>query len=764
MPGVNVVVKGATIGAITGADGKYSITVPDKNVALVFSFIGYGTQEVLVAGKSVIDVALVSESKALEEVVVIGYGTQKKSDLTGSVVRVNMTDKVLVNNVNLLQSIQGDTPGLNVTGGGALAGDEPSLSIRGQTSLSASDAPLIVLDGIIYNGSISDINVNDVETIDILKDASAAAVYGSRSANGVMLVTTKKGKTDKPRFTLNSTYGFQNFTKDLPVMNAEQYAVRLVDYYWEQQLYAWYKTNPTDATGRPVRPDVTDRNVVAVTLRSQEEKDNYLAGGHDIDWIDEVSRIAPMQNYDLNFSGKTDRSNYYISGSYTDQDGVLLNDQFKRTTVHTNIESKVTDWLTLGLTSSYSYRDYSGLEASLSAARSASPFASMYNAIGEYPLYLVGELYQPHPFNRLTVPNKDLRNNLFVIVSAKIVVPKITGLVYDFNYSNTYNTTKNNTFWPVTVPEGMNNNGLATKALTEERSWIYNNILTYARTFGNVHSVNATFLYSREYRSGESTNPQAQGFSNPALIYNGMQNGTVPALSTGAWEEKSISYMGRVNYTFKDRYMITGTVRKDGFSGFGPNNKFATFPSLSLGWVASEEPFVKNVKWLNFLKLRASVGVNGNQGIGRYSSFAKMSSTSYVYGATTAIAVYPSSLGNSDLGWESTLSYNLGLDYAVLDSRISGSIDVYKAKTSNVLVSRALPPATGYASVWANIGEISNDGIELGLTTVNIKGQLRWETKFQFSLNRDKITKLYGGANDKDIGNSWFVGKPISAI
>ena len=763
MPGVNILVKGTNIGSLSDLKGNYSITVPDKNAILVFSFIGYSTTELPFNGNSVISVALVSDIMNLDEVIVIGYGTQKKSDLTGSVVRVNMDGVEKAANLSITQALQGTTPGVNVTGGG-MAGSSQDISIRGQTSLSASDAPLIVIDGIIFNGSINDINIQDIESIDVLKDASAAAVFGSRSANGVMLITTRKGKSEKPLFDINMYYGFQNMTNNpMDVMNPEQYATHMVDFYWEQSLYNWYKTMPVNSTGKPVRPDVNDPNIVVTWLRTQEEKDNYLAG-KTIDWVKEVKQQAPLQNLDISVSGKTARSNYFISGSFVKQKGIVLNDQFTRTTLHTNFENKITDWFTIGLNSSYSLRDYSGLEASLASARTASPFAGMYNTIGKYPMYLVGELYQPHPFNRLTVPNKDLRNSLFVIVSAKIVVPKITGLTYDFNYSNTYNTSKNNTYWPVTVPEGATNNGLATKVITEERSWIYNNILTYARNFGTNHSVNATFLYSREYRSGENTNPQAQGFSNPALIYNGMQQGTVPAITTGAWEEKSISYMGRVNYSFKDRYIITGTIRKDGFSGFGPNNKFATFPSLSLGWVASEETFLKNTKWLNFLKFRTSVGVNGNQGIGRYSSFAKMSSTSYVYGGTTAIAVYPSSLGNDDLGWESTLSYNIGLDYAVLDSRISGSIDVYKAKTSNVLVSRSIPRSTGYGSVWANIGEIGNNGIELGLTTVNIKSPLRWETKFQFSINRDKITKLYGGEEDKDIGNSWFVGKPISSI
>jgi TonB-dependent starch-binding outer membrane protein SusC len=764
MPGVNIIIKGTTIGTITDANGKYSINVTDRNAVLIFSFIGYGTMEIPISGKTVIDAALTSESKALEEVVVIGYGTQKKSDLTGSVVRINVAGTEKAGNLGLLQAIQGTDPGINVSGGG-LSGSEQDLSIRGRTSLSASDRPLIVVDGIIYNGAINDINIQDVESIDVLKDASAAAVYGSRSANGVLIITTKKGKTEKPLFNLNAYYGFQNMTNNpMKVMNGEQYANRLIDFYWESALYTWYKTMPTSDAGRPVRANSNDPNVVVSYLRSQEEKDNYLAG-HTIDWIKEVMRKAPVQNYDLSVSGKTGRTNYYLSGSIVKQKGILLNDQFTRSTLHSNFENKITDWMTIGVTTSYSYRDYSGLECPLSAARTASPFANMFNSVGGYPMYLSGgELYQPHPLSNLIVDNLDLRNNLLNILSAKIDIPKIKGLTYDFNYSNTFNVTKNNTFYPSTVAAGSNNNGLATKVHTEERSWIFNNIVTYLRTFGTDHKINATLLYSKEYRRGETSNLQATGFSNPALIYNGLQLGTVPTVSSGAWEEKSLSYMGRLNYSFRNRYLLTGTIRKDGFSGFGPNKKFATFPSLSLGWVLSEESFLKSIDWLNFLKLRTSVGVNGNQGIGRYSSFSKMSTSAYVYNGITSVTVYPNTLGNADLGWESTLSYNVGLDYTVLNSRITGSIDLYKAQTSDVLVSRSIPGSTGYASVWTNIGGIGNKGIELSLTTVNIKSVLEWESRISFSLNRDKITKLYGGESDKDIGNSWFVGQPISAI
>lgn len=766
LPGVTVVLKGTNTGTVTDVDGKYSLSNVPANATIVFSFIGFTSSEVVFINQNEINVTLKEDFRQIEEVVAIGYGTMKKSDLTGSVSRTSIGDKASLTTNNLIQALSGTTAGVNIQASG-LAGAEPNLSIRGATSLSASDKPLIVLDGIIYSGDISNINIGDVESVDVLKDASAAAVYGSRSANGVLLITTKKGKTEKPTISFNMSSGFQEMTNNpMRVMNGEEYSIKMVDFYYQQSLYNWYKTNPTSATGKPVRPDMTDRNFVATKLNSQEERDNYLAG-KEVNWVDEVLRTAPISNYNLSFSGKSDRSNYFISGSYAKEEGIQMNDQFSRVTIHSNIESKISDWLTIGLISSYSHRDYSGLEAELGSgitggARACSPWAN--NKIGSpnYDLFLTGEVYMPYPLNTLYVDNSNTRNDLFLVGNAKVSIPWVKGLNYEFNYSNTYSSRNNNTFYPATTQGGYANKGQGSKKPFEQRNSIANNILSYARTVGD-HQINATLLYSWEEAVAQGSTLTAQIFDNPALGYNNMSLGTLQTTASEAWQENSIAYMARANYTFKNRYMVTGTFRRDGFSGFGPTNKFATFPSVSVGWVVSEESFMKDMKGL-YLKLRTSYGVNGNQGIGRYSSLSTMSAASYVYGSATAISIYPNTLGNKNLEWESTSSLNFGLDYGLFDNRISGSVELYKANTSNVLVKRALPPTTGYSSVWANIGAIENKGIEFNLNSVNLKGTLKWTTNFNFSLNRDKITELYGGENDQDIGNAWFVGEPIKAI
>src|SRR5690606_20503093 len=380
----------------------------------------------------------------------------------------------------------------------------------------------------------------------------------------------------------------------------------------------------------------------------------------------------------------------------------------------------------------------------------------------DYDIYLGGELYQPYPLVYLEIDNKDVRNELFAIGRAVVDVSWIRGLRYEFNYSQTYFNTEVNSFHSNRTPQGSTNRGYAIKEPKEQRNWILNNIVTYIRDFGN-HQINSTLLFSRENIRGSTSSLTAEGFNNESLGFNNMGIGEVATVGSTAYEENSLAYMARVNYTYKSRYLLTATVRRDGYSGFGKGNKWATFPSISIGWVPSEEAFLRD-KGL-YLKVRSSYGVNGNQGIGRYSSLSRMGTTYYIYGSNTAIGLFPETLGNPDLSWEETASLNIGVDFGVLNNRITGSINGYTAKTENVLVRRQLPPAAGYPTVWANIGGLANKGLELELNTVNIEGpMINWKSNFVFSINRDKITRLYGSDSDADIGNAWFVGKPIEAI
>lgn len=764
IPGVSVYLKGTTLGTITDADGGYLVKNVPANGTITFSFVGMKNQELPISGRSVINVALEEESVDLQEVVAVGYGTQKKKDLTGSISRVSMEGKEMSSITDISGALQGSTPGLNATAG-SNAGEAGSLSIRGKTSLSASDSPLIVVDGIIFSGSITDINVSDIETIDVLKDASSASVYGSRSANGVIAITTKRGKSEKPKINFNSYFGIQDLsnTDKTKVMNGDQYAVRLVDYYYQQSLYTWYKTNPTSADARPVRPDVANRELVATYLRTAEEQENYL-NKKEVNWVDEVFRVAPVQNYNLSISGKSEKSNYYISTSYLDQQGILLNDKFKRLTFMSRFESKITDWLTIEFNPLFSHRDYSGVSADADYALLASPLGNKVNDSGNYPVYIAGESYSYHPLGNLLVTDSQPRDNVNLVFKGKVNIPWVKGLKYEVNYSQSYLFSRGYRYIPTSVADGSKVDGSAEKGNSTEKKELINNMLTYDKIFKNDHRLNITLLQSYEETNGEGTVAKAIGFQNETLGYNAIELGTTQTVSSSGYKDNTISYMGRINYTFKDRYLLTATVRRDGYSGFGKNTKFGNFPSASLGWVASEENFLKEVKAINFLKLRASYGINGNQGIGRYASQSTMSSTSTVFNGGTAIGLYASTLGNADLGWEKTASLNAGLDVKVLDNRISASVDAYKAKTTDVLVQQSLPTTTGYSNVWTNIGGIENRGIEASLTTENIRNsKLSWRSTFAFSIVRNKITKLYNNITE-DLGNSWFVGHSINSI
>lgn len=486
--------------------------------------------------------------------------------------------------------------------------------------------------------------------------------------------------------------------------------------------------------------------------------------GNQINWIDEVTRTAAISNYDLSISGAGEGFSYYVSGSSTDQKGVLVGDRFKRNTLNSKVEGDLVDWVTVGANMLYSYQDYSGLEASLESALNASPLASKFDGEGMYPIRFNEEFLMAHPLRYEYIDNDDIRKNLFVTAYLKVKVPGIEGLNYDFNYSNNSNTQNNRTFYPSTVYEGSAVNGRGVIENTERKNWIYNHILNYRKNIAEKHSMDMTLVYTRDHTSYNGSEMDANRFSSEILGFNNLGLAEQYTIGSGAWEESVVGYMARVNYGYDSRYLLTGTYRRDGYSGFGEKNKFVDFFALSAAWNITEEKFMEGASdWFEILKLRVSHGENGNQGIGAYSSLSRLGTKYYAFGSGSAIGALPTSMGNSGLSWETTLSTNLGLDYSFLDNRISGSFDVYKSDTKSVLVNRSLPGATGYESVWTNIGEIANKGIEAELSTVNLDGSLRWETRFVFSLNRNKIKELYGDGRD-DEGNGWFIGEPIGAI
>ena len=754
LPGVNVVVKGTTVGAITDGNGKYSLSLTDRNGTLVFSFIGYVIQEIPIAGRTNIDVKMQSEVTGLDEVLVIGYGTMRKSDLTGSVVSADLESFKETANTNIVQSLQGSVAGLNV-GTATTQGAEPTMSIRGLNTLGGTTSPLIVLDEVIFRGRIVDINPSDIESVNILKDASASAVYGSQSANGVIIITTKKGTAlDKPVFSYSGSVGFQSPTQLYTPMNREQFLQKNRDVWWRQAYLAPDYTQPN--------PSFKDLSAI-LTIHQVEGYDD----GTDTDWLAPTIQTGLLNNHNFNMQTKSSNTSYFISLGYTDSKGYVKNDDFNRYSVRMNVENKVLDWVKLGIQSFISVSNYEGRDGSLSEVLNMSPLAKSHNPDGSLYLYPNGFL-TPLYYQQTAQKNEylTLHGNFY----SDIEVPFVKGLKYRVNFAPDFINHREYSYNPYSLSE----KGAAEKRHSNNYDYSLDHRINYNRAFGR-HTIEATFAAGREKRKYDYTSAYSGDFAMQGLDWNRLQDGSIgqQKTTTSAWQESSIFQMARVLYNFDDRYLVTGTVRRDGFSGFGENNKFAIFPSLAIAWRISEESFLKdNVNWLNNAKLRLSYGQNGNRTLQRYQTLAAMTSGyTYTFGGSSAMSQTTSSLANPDLKWETTTSLNLGLDLAFLNSRINGAIDYYISTTNDMLYQVQLPVLGGIGSTYTNLGEIKNRGLEITLNTFNIqRGDFNWESTVVFSRNRNKISTLLGrdddgnGIEDNLISEGLFIGEPISAI
>jgi len=747
--GATVYVKGTTRGTIADANGEYTVTNVSEDATLVFSFIGMLTQEVVVGNQTNIDITMQKDVIVLEEVVAVGYGTQSKHNVTGSITTIDMAKTANLPNTNVIQSLRGSVAGIQVTSDGR-PGQSGSILIRGPRSLSASNDPLIVLDGIVFSGDLSDINSNDIKSLEVLKDASAAAIYGSRAANGVILVTSKKGTTEKPNIRFNAFNGVSYWAYKVKTFSPERYVQSKLD--WRAQTGA-----------------VVDPNIAGNLFKS--EADNYTNGiSHDS--YDEASQQSTIGSYDLNISGRSQSSNYYISGSLVDEKGLVLNDNQKRTSVRANIDNQITDWLGVGINSVFIHRDLSGVSADLSNAYSASPYGNWYYPDGEPTQYVVSEDQTSVNSVRVSIltTNEEIYDNLFSNIYAKISVPFIKGLGYRLNYSPNYRWGHNYNFFR--QDKHLTNNTMnASKFDQKNFDWVLENILTYSKQFGEDHALDATFLYGRNHTGSESTTSISNQLSSGENGFNNLSLGGILTNSSTANSSEGISSMFRINYRFKEKYLLTLTARRDGSSVFAANNKYATFPSGSLAWVVSDEPFIKKVAFIDMLKLRISYGAVGNQAISSYQSLSLSGTTQYVYsdGGATSLGVYPSTMANSSLKWETTYTANAAIDFNLFKGRLGGTFEVYNSNTSDLLVRRSISTMTGYTSIFANIGKVNNKGVELTLNSINIKkDKFEWGTNFVFSANRNKIVHLYNtdangdGKEDDDIANNWFIGHPIT--
>jgi len=780
LPGLSIIIKGTTRGTVTNLEGEYTIEVEDPSAVLHFSFVGYIPQEVAVGDQTVININMELDIFGLDEVVVIGYGTARRRDITGSVSSVDVEESPvsIAPNYNALSTLKGITPGVNI-GTVNSAGDSPSLLIRGQNSISGSNYPLIVLDGVIFLGSINDINPYDIATYDILKDASASAVYGSRAANGVIIITTKKGKIGKPIIRLNTSAGINVWQQKPQLMDGETFLEEHMD-----------------------RSDVDDP--LDIPELKIPAKEAYLAGIEN-DWLDLGTRVGVNRNYQGSVSGRGERINYYVSAGYNDQEGVILGDDYQQVSLKGKVDTDITDWLEVGVDGSYNYRDYSGLGANVARLLDGAPYGDVYvkdwdeKILEKFP---TGESLANPLWDTQEGIVDDIDHQNFYRLSGYVYVkvPFVEGLTYRLNYvrGNNVNITERfyyedyyvvegyGTVDPIDrySPEALRNKLNSANGYMGRRNnfnYVLDNIINYKRQFGD-HYVNATLVATRDYSYNKYIQINGNDFEangNTTLGANGLHYANVQNYDLSVTEEANIGYLARLGYSFRSKYHLTASYRRDGSSVFGADKKWGDFPSIGVAWTVTEEDFFKSINNLDYLKIKASYGKNGNQGISAYQTLTRISSgrasgLMYEFSDEPSKILYGmviSSLGNPLLGWETTTSFNGGIESVLFNNRIFFNLDFYFSETYDQLFVRNIPIMTGFSSIRSSMGQVNNRGIELGITTTNIQNlNFTWNTGVTFWQNRNILEKLYGddidgdGKEDDDIGNSLFIGESLGAI
>jgi TonB-linked SusC/RagA family outer membrane protein len=815
LPGVSVKIKGTTIGITTDINGKFSLDA-DAGATLVFSFIGYGTKEVVVGAGTEYSVQLLPNSRDLNEVVVIGYGTRAVKDVTGAITSVKADKFENDNPTSVTDLLRGAVPGISVAlNTSAKGGGTGDFQIRGKASLSGNVSPLIVLDGVIYFGDLADINPNDIDRVDVLRDPSALAVYGAQSAGGVVAITTKKGKKGGSIVTLNANMGIAQLLQNQEYYQGEDFlhwrsdvqrsANTTKPYYFYSDPRALPDGVTVDqflsgSTGDPVDVYLQRLGLFA------NEIANYKAG-KVTDWSKLIFRNGLRQDYTASLSGRSETVSYYFSGNFTNNENLIKGGDYNNTRFRANIEGKAAKFLTIGINAQYSVRDeshssnpfnisgYDLNEADWGQIINSSPYGDVYKADGTLTRIDTDDsgLNQRNPFlgNKYN-QNVYTQNVLFTTLFTKVDLP--FGFKYTLNFSPQFESYKNFFFRPGANPNEIAVNGLTGTAYRSmEQRYRYNldNILNWNKTFG-IHSFDATFLLNKEkYQTWYTRTNNSQFSPSDVLGYHNIGAGTLPIESSDDRVYNADALMGRIAYNLLGRYNFTFTVRRDGFSPFGLTQPRQSYADGAVAWTFSDEKFFKTdfFKWLNYGKLRFGYGSNGN----RLSSGTADPSLAL---AIIAGAKYPTvapdgtitnnnsiaitSLQNNLLTWERTTGPNLGLDFAILNNRLSGSIDVYNRKTTGLIVKRTLPPIMGYTTpdVYTNIGEVNNKGIEVLLEGKIIQSKnFNWNASGTFYLNRNKLVHLYGTSTTtdaagvttvvpekNDIGNGWFIGHDVNAV
>lgn len=804
--GVNILVKGTGTGTVTDVDGAYNLEVTGEESVLQFSYTGYVHQEIRVGAQSVINVTLGEDVVGLEEVVVVGYGTVRKKDLTGAVSQIDAEKLATEATPNITDMLRGAVPGLNVGFNASAKGisSASDLEVRGSTNVrgAAANAPLIVVDGMIYSGDLADINPNDIATFDILKDASSAAIYGSRATNGVIIITTKKGKSGKPTINVSSSVGLATLSHaHLEPMNGPQF----ID--WRIAGFEANERHHLTAGGRPGYYDSPDNLPGGVTVDQWKSYDgssnatdltsiwltrlgfspveiaNYKTGT-TIDWRDYEFQTGLRHDHNVSVSGNTSNLSYYWSLGYVSNEGFVYNEKYEAYRSRLNLEATVTDFLKVGLNTQLALKDESPVPSSTNLTN-VTPYSSFYEDDGVTIAYAPsGNISASrHPWLDLEYRSQfyqlnSLASKLYATVELPLGFSFTSEFIPRIGWDRQYN------HWSSEHPEWGSEGGRAERINSHLFEWQLNNILKWHKEFGN-HSFDLTFLQNAEkYQSWWEVVRRNNFQPSDILGYNQLGAATQDVeIRNDDRVYTGDALMARLNYSFKSRYLLTASYRRDGYSAFGQSNPHANFGSVALGWVISEESFF-DVPWLELLKIRASYGTNGNRYLDDvYSALSDLATGRYVQvinGQPQYVSqLYSNRLANSGLKWERTGAYNFGLDFALNNGRISGNIEVYSMITKDLLISRSLPDVTGYSNVITNLGEIDNRGFELTLNTVNTDTRdFSWRSGFAIAHNRNEVVHLYGDVVDvldangnvigqkeaDDITNGWFIGRALDEI
>ena len=760
LPGVSVLAKGTQRGTTTDQAGEFAVEIPASGTpVLVFSFVGYESQEIPVGNQTRIDLALQADTRALGEVVVVGYGTVRRKDITGSVTSISEETIKQTPILSTDQALQGRAAGVLVVQTSGEPGAPISVRVRGSGSINAGNEPLFVVDGFPLNpgSSLNSFNPSDIESIEVLKDASATAIYGARGANGVVLVTTKRGKRGKPVVSLESYYGQQTLRKKIPLLNARQFAELLN----ESSVNA----------GQPA--PFTSGEVAAL--------------GEGTDWQDELYRPAPITNHQLSVVGGTDQVRYAVSTNYFKQDGIVVNTGFDRISFRTNLDFDLSQRVKAGTSLTFARTQQRGVETQndgrgvVSNTLAFTPLSTLRDANGDFTQVDIPQVdIKGNPVAR-TLASSDVYVSNRLLANLFVDYKIIDHLTLRVSAGADVGYGKGNFYVPSTVYEGRPTNGYAQVSTNLGNSWLNENTLTYARQFGRS-SVNVLAGLTLQKFASEGATARTQNFSNDILAYNDLFTGADPQPpSSGRADNALRSYIGRINYGFADRYLVTLTARADGSSRFGAGNKTALFPSGALAWRVSEEEFMKPLRFVSDLKLRFSAGVTGNQEIGNYQSLASLSPQRYVLGSganyTPRVGFTNGRIANPDLRWESTRQLDAGLDLSLFGGRVSTTLDWYYKRTYDLLLNVPLPFTSGFTSALKNLGTTENRGVEWNVSSRNVvsnKGGFTWTTDLNVARNRNKVLDLgdvdylFVGSSSggRKYGNSSIlrVGEPMGSF